>query len=265
MKDFLIKIFKLGNLKKEYIDVLLSHEKEYESYVFTSLGRDRQKNYEEFEFLGDSVINMFVPFYFYRRFPQLRCSDGVKVYNRLKANHVSKTSLSGLARKWGFLPHIKRSSDDKETDVLEDVFEAFFGYTVELLDGKYGVGVGFGIVYGILKTIFDDISEVSLEYDVLYDAKTRLKELFDKHNWVLGSFKNVIYADDENAKKLVIYHYDLGHRTPVIVGQSEGASKGERIRIASERAITHFKNEGYTNDTNNLRLFCESITSKKIT
>ena len=40
------------------------------------------------------------------------------------------------------------------------------------------LGVGYYIVYSILKNIFDE-KIISLSYNNLYDSKTKLKELFD--------------------------------------------------------------------------------------
>jgi dsRNA-specific ribonuclease len=263
MKDLLIKIFKRGNLRQEYIDELLLHKNEYQSIVFTSSEFDAEQNYQLFEFLGDSVINTFIPFYFYRRYPQLHCSTGVKVLNRLKANHVSKKSLSSIAERLGFWPHIRclQSEESNRAALLEDVFEAFFGFTVHLLDEKYMNGVGHGIVYDILKDIFDEI-DVSLEYDDLYDAKTRLKELFDK-NKALGKFEQ--RNDDE--RNITTINYTIvtreGVRKDIILGRSEGeASKSERVQKAAKNALKYLKDIGIVNK-GDIQLFCESIRKKE--
>ena len=63
-------------------------------------------------------------------------------------------------------------------DLLEDTFEAFVGCTEYLLDRAYRPGVGYGIVHDILSDIFDQIP-ISLRFEDLLDAKTRLKETFD--------------------------------------------------------------------------------------
>ena len=63
-------------------------------------------------------------------------------------------------------------------DLLEDTLEAFIGCTEYLLDKAYRPGVGYAIVYDILSDIFDEIP-ISLRFEDLYDAKTRLKETFD--------------------------------------------------------------------------------------
>lgn len=108
-------------------------------------------------------------------------SDGVKTVARLRINYASKHQLSNIANRLGFWPHIQASEEEKmihRDDLLEDVFEAFMGVTEYLIDEHICINVGYAVVYDILASIFDDI-EISLEYEDLYDAKTRLKELFD--------------------------------------------------------------------------------------
>lgn len=124
--------------------------------------------------------------YFYDRFPQLNCPAGVAVIARLKIVYASKNSFQDIAEKLGFWPYIKASQnekDQKRKSLLEDVFEAFIGATQQILDDEYELGFGFTIVCRILKGIFDEIP-ISLEYEELYDAKTRLKEYFDANQGI---------------------------------------------------------------------------------
>jgi hypothetical protein len=55
-------------------------------------------------------------------------------------------------------------------------------------------GVGYAIVYTILKSIFDNMN-ISLKYEDLYDAKTRLKELCDMYKTQLTNL-NYKYEKD---------------------------------------------------------------------
>jgi dsRNA-specific ribonuclease len=181
----------------------------------------------------------------------------------LKANHVSKKSLSDIARKLGFMEHIVYDKNkENETNLLEDVFEAFFGFTVHLLDENYMYGIGHGIVYDILASIFDDI-DVSLEYNDLYDAKTRLKELFDRHRTKLGNFKHKIHMNDDSLNNKLTIYYHTYNGGFIIVGKCENEHiKGERVRKASEQALDFFHEQGFENDTNSLRLFCDSLRTR---
>ena len=190
-----------GNLKEKYI-TLLTNEKSMEEYknAFTAASYQHpEKNYERYEQFGDKAAGHFIISYMHRRFPQLDCTAGVKVVSRLLINYGSKASFSEIAYNLGFWPFItcpnvcppvdkEKKKKDKEynkkcrelhkNDLLEDVFEAFIGCTEVLLDNYFRYGVGYAIVYDILASIFEKI-EMSLEYEDLMDAKTRLKETFD--------------------------------------------------------------------------------------
>ena len=212
IKDLLAK----GKLKEKYIE-LLTNEKSMEEYgkAFTAESETYpENNYERYEQIGDVAAGHFIISYSYRRFPQLDCTAGVKVASRLRINYGAKKSFSDIADKLGFWQFItcpidcpietkEEKKKGKEVnrkcrsrhrkDLLEDVFEAFLGCTEFLLDNAFRYGIGYAIVYDILSNIFDKIP-ISLEYEDLIDAKTRLKETFD-----LPEFKrelgNIIYIN----------------------------------------------------------------------
>jgi dsRNA-specific ribonuclease len=118
----------------------------------------------------------------YERFPVLDISDAVQVVARLRINYGAKESFSEFARSLGFFDFITATNELRKTnmkDLLEDVFEAFLGATERILDRKTRTGVGYGVVYDMLATIFDNI-DISLRYEDMYDPKTRLKELLEK-------------------------------------------------------------------------------------
>lgn len=188
-KELINGVLKKGNLRKKYRK-MLTDESSMELYAaaFTSELVDPDNNYQVLEQIGDLTGNKFIVNYMYERFPQLDYTEGVKVVARLRINYGAKQSFSEIARKLGFWPFISATNDlrqRKMKSLLEDVFEAFLGATERILDRKKRVGVGYAIVYDILATIFDEM-DISLRYEDLYDAKTRLKELFDLHEDRLG-------------------------------------------------------------------------------
>lgn len=149
--------------------------------VFTDATANEELNYEVFENMGDSTAGHFIVKYMYRRFPQLLCPGGVKVVARLKINYGARQSFSEIADRLGFWDYISACEEKrsrKKKDLLEDVLESVVGLIEYIGDAVYKDGVGNVIAYGFLKSIFDDIP-ISLAYTELYDAKTRLKELYD--------------------------------------------------------------------------------------
>jgi dsRNA-specific ribonuclease len=196
-KNLIKSVLKKGNLKNRYIEMLTDDEsmKVYGD-AFTSDLVDPVNNYQVLEMVGDLIGNKFIVNYMYQRFPQLNCSEGVKVVARLRINYGAKQSFSDIARKLGFWDFISATNDlrqRKMKPLLEDVFEAFLGATERIIDQRKRIGVGYAIVYDILASIFDDM-DISLRYEDLYDSKTRLKELFDMYESSLGP---LVYKEEK--------------------------------------------------------------------
>ena len=205
-KKIITNILEKSKLKSKYIEEL-TDEKSLKAYsqAFTAASANPNKNYEIYEQIGDLSANKFIVWYAYRRFPQLDCPLGVKVVARLRINYGSRQSFSNIAENLGFWPFISADEEErsrKKKDLLEDSMEAFIGCTEQLLDNKYRPGVGYGIVYDILSSIFDSI-DISLAYNDLYDAKTRLKELFDAYKDVLGTWAYIDTREDLLAESMI--------------------------------------------------------------
>lgn len=188
-KKLISSLLRKGNLSSKYIAILTDDESmRIFGSAFTSELVDPDNNYQVLEQVGDLSGNKFIVNYMYERFPQLDCSEGVKVVARLRINYGAKESFCEIARKLGFWPFISATNDlrqRKMKPLLEDVFEAFLGATERIIDKRKRIGVGYAIVHDILTSIFNDM-DISLRYEDLYDAKTRLKELFDTHENAIG-------------------------------------------------------------------------------
>lgn len=262
-KDLIIKLLKRGRLRSKYIKILTdTASMKIYSAAFTSDTVDEENNYQVYEQLGDLSGNKFIVTYMYRRFPQLMCSDGVKVAARLRINYGSKECFADIGKSLGFWPFISATTDARQRKmkpILEDVFEAFLGATEYILDDRMMTGVGYSIVYDILKGIFDDM-DISLRYEDLYDAKTRLKELFDMYESTLGP---LVYKEDKkesitysevyrvaggtyqtrpngtvNRKKILGGKYEL-------IGRGSASLKADAQQAASACAIQLLAKMGY--------------------
>lgn len=189
-KDLIISVLKKGGIREKYINIL-TNDDSMQMYMnaFTSETVDPVNNYQVLEMVGDVSGNKFIVNYMYARFPQLDCTDGLKVVARLRINYGAKESFCEIARKLGFWKFISATNDIRQRKMkplLEDVFEAFLGATERIID-RYSklAGVGYAIVHKILSAIFNEM-HISLRYEDLYDSKTRLKELFDLHEKQIG-------------------------------------------------------------------------------
>lgn len=281
-KELIRTILARGRLKPKYIE-LLTNEKSMAEYgnAFTAASADNVNNYERYEQLGDMSANKFIVWYSYRRFPQLDCTEGVKVVARLRINYGATQIFSTLGEELGFWPFISSAIDGTERNkkyrnkhmknLLEDVFEAFIGCTESLLDKAFRTGVGYAIVYDILTDIFNR-KPMSLAYEDLYDSKTRLKETFDHYKgrigeWVYRDEKEVTDGDSicsHGIKKhscndcflinslnvSYLYQVPIGGsakslRREWIIGVGKSAKKIDAEQIAAEEGISFLKHHGY--------------------
>src|SRR3990167_10204011 len=219
-KTLIMSVLKKGNISDKYLSLLLTEESILiYSDVFTSDSVDKANNYQVYEQLGDLTGNKFIVWYIYERFPQLNCTEGVKVVARLRINYVAKQSFFKIAQDLGFWEYISATKDlrmRKMKSLLEDAFEAFIGATELILDRKIGKGFGYRIAYRILKGIFDELP-ISLKYEDLYDPKTRLKELSDFYTDRLGS---IVYEEtrDEKLTHSTVYRMEGDKKCRIEIG-----------------------------------------------
>lgn len=182
--DKFIKSILIKGIQDSLVENLLQNHFDKFLAAFTSKNFDSIKNYEFFEQLGDLSINKFIVSYMSKRFPQIRNSDGTGVLATLRIKYGSKDILSELSMKYQFDKFIRctkeeRIDKNKFKNILEDVFEAFFG-AVEFSLDEIKTGLGYFGVYQILESIFNEIEDITIDYETLVDAKTRLNELKDE-------------------------------------------------------------------------------------
>lgn len=262
--DMLTSVLKRAKIKDEYISKILDKGGfDLYSQAFTHPTANENVNYETLEILGDSIVNCCIVWYLSRRFPQLNCPQGVKIIARLKINLVSKKMFAEFGMNLGLWDFV--SADDETRSLrmkktLEDVFEAFFGATQKLVDENIRMGVGYSICYDLIKSLFDEI-DISLKYEDLYDAKTRLKETFDQYG------KNIV---DEESGKIMRYGigqmkweneridkiqyvqvYRIQQNNPkkkILIGKGSAALKPDAQQKAAEVALKTLARQGYVKD-----------------
>ena len=246
-KQFITTLLKIGKIKDRYIHMLTDAESmNVYACAFTSELVDPDNNYQVLEQIGDLSGNKIIVNYMYEKFPQLDCTEGVKVVARLRINYGAKQCFSEIARKLGFWEFISATIDlrnRKMKSLLEDVFEAFLGATERIVDKRKRVGVGYAIVYDILASIFDTM-DISLKYEDLYDSKTRLKELFDTYESSLGSIE---YKDQKTDLINIssIYRVVKDTKKRVKIGEGSATLKADAQQNASAVALVTLAKEGW--------------------
>lgn len=138
-------------------------------------------NNERLEFLGDSVLGLFIAQELYRRYPKL--SEGK--LSKLRTILVRNAALAELARKLGLEDHIiagqgeMKSGGFQRDSVLADAFEALIGAIY--LDG--GVDAAFFVLQHIYAEKLD-----MLDLRNLNDSKTQLQEYLQKRSLSLPEY-----------------------------------------------------------------------------
>jgi dsRNA-specific ribonuclease len=245
-------LLKRGKLSEKNLD-LYTNEESMKVYAqaFTAASADEDVNYEMYEQLGDVTANKFIVWYMYRRFPQLKHPLGVKVVARLRINYGARQTFSQLGERLGFWDFISASVEDrgrKKKDLLEDCVESFIGATEMLIDMNSSIGVGNAVAYNILKSVFDEI-DISLEYEDLYDAKTRIKELFDFNKDTLGKLKYESTRDEETGIFIsnAVIEYRPGMRRDLVgvAGYGSAMKMKDAEQKAAAFALAHLNRNGF--------------------
>jgi len=245
-KNIILSVLRKGKIKEHYIEYLMDEEsmKIYDA-VFTSSTADESNNYEVYEQMGDVLAGSFIIWYMYRRFPRLMTPEAVKIVARLKINYGSKNSFFPIAEKLGFWNFITASEEKRNREkkaLLEDTLEAFIGATAFILDSKIKEGVGYAIVYEILKNIFDEMS-ISLKYEDLYDSITRLKEVFDYFKPEVLGVQEKKFSKEEKLTTFIIYKNYKGK--VIELGRGVAAIKSDAEQKAAAFAIENLRRNGY--------------------
>ncbi|MYB35765.1 MAG: ribonuclease III [Gammaproteobacteria bacterium] len=133
-----------------------------------------EPNNERLEYLGDSVLGVFIADQLYHRFPQL----GEGQLSRLRTTLVQNAALSIIAKALKLDDYIILGQSDMKNNafqvdsVLADTFEAVIGAVY--LDG--GFDAAFGVLNNIYSRKLDEIVPDNLEND----PKSQLQEYLQK-------------------------------------------------------------------------------------
>lgn len=246
-QDMIDNVLKFSGMKDEDRKRFLSPSSlSLYDQVFTHSSANSESNYEYLEFLGDTTLNKSVAWYLSQRFPQLNCSMGVKILTRLKINLISKRSFAYFAKRmnfWHFVSADAETRQNKMDKTLEDVFEAFFGATELLIDKFIYDGAGYKVCYNIIHSLLET-EIISLKYEDLFDAKTRLKEVFDyfQRDGTLGQLKYLSEKEDRIHHITVV---NLQNGVEQILGKGSAYLKADAQQKAAEIAISTLKENGF--------------------
>jgi len=160
---------------------------------------DAENNYQELEFIGDGIIKGVLSQYIPRRFPQLKGGtkgSGEGMLSKTRRFLEQRKTLSDFALNLGFWDHVRADEETKSKlrkETLEDVFEAFIGALVEIVDTRVKRGLGYNYAYNYVERCLNNF-EIDINSQTLDDPITRLNELY-KVNTLQNNIQPLKWGD----------------------------------------------------------------------
>lgn len=244
---FMRSIFKDINISASSISTFTKEENLLDLRL--SLVED-QNRYSKFR--GIPVVDLIIAEHLRSRFPRIISE---KWLTNIKHKIISRGTLTRIAKEIDIERYFGGESvevmleknPDKEKNreymnALEGAFKALIGAIVEVVDREKMTGVGFAVAYRFLNHYLSRI-HVSLDYKDVFDAKTRLKELFDKYQWNLDRNINFNFDSESRLFTAEVFGYPKGNRrlfpeNKFKLGTGTGRTKQQAIQSASTKAIT---------------------------
>lgn len=189
-------------------------------------------NYEQFEFLGDSVLDCVISASLFQRFPTLREGE----LSRLRAMLVRQESLAAIALELELGNHVRlgegevRSGGARRPSILADALEAVIGAV--FLDG------GFDAARAVVERLYRPALERIDPENAGKDPKTALQEILQGRRLPLPRYRLLATRGEAHAQEFEVECElaELGIRST-----GTGASRRIAEQQAAARAIAAIK------------------------
>ena len=186
-KDYILKMIRTKG--RFNVDDSIIGEKEMKLIfqAFTHRTTDESNNYENFETVGDKSYNMITLYYISRRFPELWNFYDAKFYLQESSKHYqSKIKAPILADELQLMNYIivgesflknESNLDKLKTDCLESLLYLI----TKIINDHFGEHVGYGVIYNIIETCFDNINNMPIDPSLILNSKVKLKEILERY------------------------------------------------------------------------------------
>jgi len=188
---------------------------------------DLSASNERLEFLGDSVLNLYVSVRLFDIFPD--AAEGV--LTRMRSYLVNTRRLAKLAKEMG-LHEILKVGDSFEGDPLEQT--SVLADTFEALLGALYMDKGWESAGAFIEKYFD-IENASSKLD----SKSRLQQIVQKKSGLLPRY-NVVSEEGLPHKKRFVIEVEFNGK---VRGQGEGSNKKNAEECAAKDAIGKLEDE----------------------
>lgn len=131
--------------------------------AFTHKSANMGYDYELLETIGDSILNATIKQFLVDTKKGMNPESITRIYHNL----INKKSFGNMARSLGFIQYIVCDPIELktfETKILEDVFEAFAGTIITVINMQKGInGLGYVVVSAFMVNI---LSKMHIETDI---------------------------------------------------------------------------------------------------
>ena len=187
-----------------------------------------QKNNERLEFLGDSIVNLFIAESLSHQFPE--CNEGELTLARSEL--VCGKTLAGLARSIELKHHLRLGSGELKSggsdrdSILADAFEAILGAIY--LDG--GSEAVFGCAHRLYQQLLAGIDPANQQRD----PKSQLQEVLQSRGEPLPEYRVITITGEPHRQHFIVECYLRGIDSSV---RGEGGSRRDAEKRAASRLL----------------------------
>ncbi|OPJ61778.1 ribonuclease III [Clostridium oryzae] len=182
---------------------------------------------ERLEFLGDSVLQLTITEYLYKKYKRKTEGDLTK----LRALIVCENSLYEVGRGWNLGQYIYMSKGEELTGGRSRV--SIQADCVEAIIAAVYLDKGFEYARDFILRIFKNIIDKALKNKIVMDYKTKLQEVLQKDGEVKIEYNIVKYEGPPHRRK---FFANL-NVNDVQTGEGVGYSKKEAEQEAAKMAL----------------------------
>jgi dsRNA-specific ribonuclease len=224
------------------------------AFTHKSVNPNIGQNYEELEKLGDAVMKEIYTSYLMRTYKNITAKELTLFTNY----YVAKEAQGPISNSYG-LDKWVRSSVVRTKSVSEDILESLFG-ALKLIGEQYiGIGESYVVCRNLMLNIYKNIQ---IDWNIIKgDAKSQVKNLFDKMKWISkGEIKEIetwspnedgfsgvmtLVFPDKALRDLSGYGLQIPSN---ILAIAEGDTKGKASKAAYQEALRRLTSLGITSE-----------------
>jgi len=260
-------------IRYSVIESIISSNDKMQNFLsaFTHPSVDREFNYLLYNFLGNAVLDESIVFYLKYRFPRIQ---SVKWLTKIKHSITNRKLLASLVTMGAnspdklpprsiakFIRYDAEFAEEikdgglKYVSFVENIMKALLGsiiLTIEQYPYPQPHGVGVQIAFYLIQSYFDSIN-ISVKYENVFDAVSRLKELYESKGrgfkWPNKDAYQIVRPEegpDAGKYQVTVFAWPKGDRRPydqnkVALVTVTAQSKDEAKQEAAMKALNILK------------------------